>query len=106
MNFLDPDQWDDLQALEKDHEELTEELVKQLHHRLRPYFLRRNKSEVLQLPPKVCPPRVPSCLPLIFFLLERGDRSRIHDSFAEECLSFNLEYVEAHTFRDWYPSRD
>ncbi|KAK0478320.1 SNF2 family DNA-dependent ATPase [Armillaria novae-zelandiae] len=52
MNFLDPEQWNDLEALEKEHEELTEELVKQLHSRLRPYFLRRIKSEVLQLPPK------------------------------------------------------
>ncbi len=54
MNFLDPNEWDDLEVLEKEHEVLTEELVKQLHNRLRPYFLRRVKSEVLQLPPKVC----------------------------------------------------
>jgi chromodomain-helicase-DNA-binding protein 4 len=53
MNFLDPNEWNDLEALEKEHEELTEELVKQLHNRLRPYFLRRIKNEVLQLPPKV-----------------------------------------------------
>ena len=53
MNFLDPDEWKDLEALEKEHEELTEDLVKELHVRLRPYFLRRIKSEVLQLPPKV-----------------------------------------------------
>jgi len=53
MNFLDPDEWSDLEALEKEHEELTEELVRQLHVRLKPYFLRRTKSEVLQLPPKV-----------------------------------------------------
>ena len=53
MNFLDPDNWNDLDALEKDYEELTEELVKQLHAKLRPYFLRRIKSEVLELPPKV-----------------------------------------------------
>ncbi|KAF5384826.1 hypothetical protein D9615_001372 [Tricholomella constricta] len=52
MNFLDPNEWDDLEGLEKEHEELTEDLVKQLHNRLRPYFLRRLKSEVLQLPPK------------------------------------------------------
>ncbi|KAK0464991.1 SNF2 family DNA-dependent ATPase [Desarmillaria tabescens] len=52
MNFLDPEQWNDLEAMEKEHEELTEDLVKQLHSRLRPYFLRRIKSEVLQLPPK------------------------------------------------------
>lgn len=53
MNFLDPDEWNDLDALGKEHEELTEDLVKQLHERLRPYFLRRIKSEVLKLPPKV-----------------------------------------------------
>ena len=53
LNFLDPDQWGDLKALEKQYEELTEELVKTLHTRLRPYFLRRIKTEVLQLPPKV-----------------------------------------------------
>jgi len=53
MNFLDPEEWRDLEALEKQHEELTEDLVKDLHNRLRPYFLRRIKSEVLELPPKV-----------------------------------------------------
>uniref|UniRef100_A0A0W0FGI3 Putative SNF2 family DNA-dependent ATPase n=1 Tax=Moniliophthora roreri TaxID=221103 RepID=A0A0W0FGI3_MONRR len=52
MNFLDPNEWSDLEALEKEHEELTEELIKQLHERLRPYFLRRIKSQVLRLPPK------------------------------------------------------
>ena len=59
MNFLDPEEWKDLEALEKQHEELDEDLVKQLHTRLRPYFLRRIKSEVLELPPKVCHPRAP-----------------------------------------------
>ncbi|KIL71765.1 hypothetical protein M378DRAFT_155365 [Amanita muscaria Koide BX008] len=52
MNFLDPGNWDDLDALEKEYEELTEDLVKELHDKLRPYFLRRIKSEVLELPPK------------------------------------------------------
>ena len=54
MNFLDPNEWKDLARLEKDHEDLTEDLVKELHNRLRPYFLRRLKGQVLQLPPKVC----------------------------------------------------
>lgn len=53
MNFLDSDKWQDLEALEKEYEELSEDLVRQLHVRLKPYFLRRIKSEVLQLPPKV-----------------------------------------------------
>ena len=53
MNFLDPNEWADLEALSKQYEELTDELVTKLHARLKPYFLRRIKSEVLQLPPKV-----------------------------------------------------
>lgn len=53
MNFLDPSEWRDLEKLAKEHEELTEERIKELHERLRPYFLRRVKAEVLQLPPKV-----------------------------------------------------
>ncbi|KAI0249494.1 SNF2 family N-terminal domain-containing protein [Lactifluus subvellereus] len=52
MNFLDPNEWGDLEQLEKEHQELTEDLVKELHNRLRPYFLRRLKGQVLQLPPK------------------------------------------------------
>ncbi|KAI0361386.1 hypothetical protein OH77DRAFT_1417635 [Trametes cingulata] len=52
MNFLDPEEWRDLEQLSKQYEELTDELVKELHVRLKPYFLRRIKSEVLQLPPK------------------------------------------------------
>ncbi|OSD03298.1 hypothetical protein PYCCODRAFT_1434714 [Trametes coccinea BRFM310] len=52
MNFLDPEEWKDLEQLSKQYEELTDELVKDLHVRLKPYFLRRIKSEVLQLPPK------------------------------------------------------
>ncbi|KAI0756774.1 SNF2 family N-terminal domain-containing protein [Daedaleopsis nitida] len=52
MNFLDPDKWTDLEGLSKQYEELTDELVQDLHSRLKPYFLRRIKSEVLQLPPK------------------------------------------------------
>lgn len=52
MNFLDPVEWRDLETLTKEHEELNEEKIRELHTRLRPYFLRRIKSEVLQLPPK------------------------------------------------------
>ncbi|GJE85782.1 chromatin remodeling factor-like protein [Phanerochaete sordida] len=52
MNFLDSKEWNDLEGLAKEHEELNEEKIKELHIRLRPYFLRRIKSEVLQLPPK------------------------------------------------------
>ncbi|KZT02402.1 uncharacterized protein LAESUDRAFT_661821 [Laetiporus sulphureus 93-53] len=52
MNFLDPGEWSDLDALSKQFEELSEEKIKELHTKLKPYFLRRMKSEVLQLPPK------------------------------------------------------
>lgn len=53
MNFLDPREWADLEGLEREYAELDEESIKKLHSRLRPYFLRRIKSEVLQLPAKV-----------------------------------------------------
>lgn len=56
MNFLDPANWNDLAALEREYADLDEDLVKQLHGKLRPYFLRRIKSEVLDLPPKVLIP--------------------------------------------------
>jgi SNF2 family DNA or RNA helicase len=49
MNFLDPEEWNDLQGLEERFQELDEELIKDLHNKLRPYFLRRVKSEVLEL---------------------------------------------------------
>ncbi|EIN14062.1 hypothetical protein PUNSTDRAFT_140446 [Punctularia strigosozonata HHB-11173 SS5] len=52
MNFLDPTEWHDLAGLEREYAELNENLVRQLHEKLRPYFLRRMKSEVLPLPPK------------------------------------------------------
>ncbi|KAF8213246.1 SNF2 family N-terminal domain-containing protein [Mycena galopus ATCC 62051] len=52
MNFLDPASWNDLEALEEKYDVLTEDLVKELHNLLRPYFLRRIKSQVLKLPPK------------------------------------------------------
>ena len=53
MNFLDPDKWSDLEGLEREFVELDEERVKEMHERLRPYFLRRVKADVLDLPPKV-----------------------------------------------------
>ncbi|KAJ3843907.1 SHREC complex subunit Mit1 [Lentinula raphanica] len=52
MNFLDSAEWNDLDALEREYADLNEDLIKQLHNRLRPYFLRRIKSDVLDLPPK------------------------------------------------------
>ncbi|KAF8323155.1 hypothetical protein DL93DRAFT_632947 [Clavulina sp. PMI_390] len=50
LNYLDPDVWNDLPAYEAkfDPDNLTEELVKELHGILRPYFLRRVKADVMK----------------------------------------------------------
>lgn len=56
LNYLDPEKWDDLAALENkyDPDNLTDALIKELHELLRPYFLRRVKSDVMKdLPRKV-----------------------------------------------------
>lgn len=53
MNFLDPENWADLKALEAEYEELNDEKLADLRGRLKPYFLRRIKSDVMDLPPKV-----------------------------------------------------
>ncbi|KAG9001163.1 hypothetical protein FRB93_012245 [Tulasnella sp. JGI-2019a] len=52
MNFLDPHNWADLKALEAEFEELDDEKLADLRGRLKPYFLRRIKSDVMDLPPK------------------------------------------------------
>ncbi|OCH94711.1 hypothetical protein OBBRIDRAFT_746991 [Obba rivulosa] len=52
MNFLDPAEWYDLKALSTEYEDLSEDKIKELHSKLRPYFLRRIKADVLDLPPK------------------------------------------------------
>jgi SNF2 family DNA or RNA helicase len=79
MNFLDPSEWDDLERLEDEYEELDEDLIKQLHERLRPYFLRRAKSQVLKLPPKVPYTYVQSFRTHAHWILERGHRAYIYD---------------------------
>ncbi|KAF8329124.1 SNF2 family N-terminal domain-containing protein [Cantharellus anzutake] len=48
MNLLDPSKWNNLNALERRFEVLTEQLVSELHELLRPYFLRRIKAEVMK----------------------------------------------------------
>jgi len=53
LNFIDPENFTDLQALEERFEALNESLVLELHNMLKPYILRRIKSQVLKLPPKV-----------------------------------------------------
>jgi chromodomain-helicase-DNA-binding protein 4 len=55
MNFLDPDKWNNSDEMKRRFEVLNEELVQELHGKLRPYFLRRVKSDVMKdLPRKVC----------------------------------------------------
>lgn len=54
MNFLDPKKWKDLEDLEEKYENMTFDLMLELHELLKPYFLRRTKAGVLKhLPPKV-----------------------------------------------------
>ena len=93
MNFLDPDNWNDLDALEKDYEELTEELVKQLHAKLRPYFLRRIKSEVLELPPKVQNFSFATIYIYMLISEERGHCSRLNGAIATGSVPVNFKYA-------------
>jgi chromodomain-helicase-DNA-binding protein 4 len=48
MNFLDPSKWNDLDALERRFEVLTEQFMSELHESLHPYFLQRMKAEVMK----------------------------------------------------------
>ncbi|KAG8918048.1 hypothetical protein FRC01_002070 [Tulasnella sp. 417] len=53
MNFLDAENWHNLRELESEYAELDEEKLSELHNRLKPYFLRRVKADVMtDLPPK------------------------------------------------------
>lgn len=53
LTFIDPDgEWSDIQELKKKYEVLTTELIDELQPKLKPYFLRRIKVGVLDLPPK------------------------------------------------------
>lgn len=96
MNFLDPDQWNDLATLEKEYDDLTEELVKSLHERLRPYFLRRVKAEVLKLPPKVHSfqevPLWPTENRLYPTLPERGHCPGVPHSFTKRAVQVRPQY--------------
>jgi SNF2 family DNA or RNA helicase len=56
LNFLDPEEWNDLDALELKYENPNEELYKELRQRIMPYMLRRRKDDVLKLEPKVWSP--------------------------------------------------
>ncbi|CBQ68153.1 related to helicase-dna-binding protein [Sporisorium reilianum SRZ2] len=54
LNWLEPGgQWKDVKALESEYSVLKPEVIEDLQKRLKPYFLRRLKKEVLDLPPKI-----------------------------------------------------
>ncbi|CCF51221.1 putative CHD1 - transcriptional regulator [Ustilago hordei] len=54
LNWLEPGgQWKDVKALENEYSVLKPEVIGELQKRLKPYFLRRLKKEVLDLPLKV-----------------------------------------------------
>ncbi|SNX84130.1 probable CHD1 - transcriptional regulator [Melanopsichium pennsylvanicum] len=54
LNWLEPEgQWRDVKALETEYSVLKPEVIEELQKRLKPYFLRRLKKEVLDLPPEV-----------------------------------------------------
>lgn len=54
LNWLEPGgQWKDVKALENEYSVLKPEVIEELQKRLKPYFLRRLKKEVLDLPPKI-----------------------------------------------------
>ncbi|KAJ1029984.1 hypothetical protein NDA16_000897 [Ustilago loliicola] len=54
LNWLEPGgQWKDVKALENEYSVLKPEAIEELQKRLKPYFLRRLKKEVLDLPPKI-----------------------------------------------------
>ncbi len=51
LQFIDPSEMN-AAALDEEFQELTQERVEQLHNKIRPYFLRRTKAQVLTfLPP-------------------------------------------------------
>jgi SNF2 family DNA or RNA helicase len=53
MNFLDPKEFNNLDALEQRYSIPDEELYKELRAKIAPYMLRRSKDQVLDLPAKV-----------------------------------------------------
>ncbi|KAJ7673066.1 SNF2 family N-terminal domain-containing protein [Mycena polygramma] len=53
MNFLDPGKWADLEAIASNCQTLSHNQVLEMHNKLRAYFLRRTKTQVLELPAKV-----------------------------------------------------
>ncbi|KAJ3238143.1 hypothetical protein HDU78_003674 [Chytriomyces hyalinus] len=68
MNFVDPSSFHDKDGLEKEYETLNSDLVASLHEKLRPYFLRRTKAEVLS---DMIPHKVEIFIPVSMTTLQR-----------------------------------
>ncbi|KAK4703254.1 hypothetical protein P7C70_g2963, partial [Phenoliferia sp. Uapishka_3] len=51
LHFIDPEKWGNQKELQEKYAELTPELVEEIRNILKPYFLRRTKELVLDLPP-------------------------------------------------------
>ncbi|KAK4049413.1 hypothetical protein OIV83_004146 [Microbotryomycetes sp. JL201] len=51
LSFIDPGKWNNLEELTERYAELNPELVEEIRTILKPYFLRRTKDLVLDLPP-------------------------------------------------------
>ncbi|CEI86117.1 hypothetical protein RMCBS344292_00562 [Rhizopus microsporus] len=79
MNFIRPDEFEGTQA--ENYEELTREQVEELHGRLRPYFLRRTKEEIL----KTLPPKYEIIVPLSMTPLQK--------EVYKSCLSRDIESI-------------
>jgi hypothetical protein len=85
LKWLDPGgEWDDVEALKKKYEVLTPELIESLQPRLKPFFLRRLKADVVNLPPKT---------ELIVPVSLRPVQKRLYKSVLES----NIEDIQALT---------
>ncbi|SCV72600.1 BQ2448_4137 [Microbotryum intermedium] len=51
LHFIDPDKWTNMEVITERYAELTPEKVEEVREILKPYFLRRTKDLVLNLPP-------------------------------------------------------
>ncbi|KAG1056087.1 hypothetical protein G6F43_001985 [Rhizopus delemar] len=79
MNFIRPADFHGTQA--EDYEDMTREQVEELHSRLRPYFLRRTKEEIL----KTLPPKHEIIVPLSMTPLQK--------EVYKSCLSRDIESI-------------
>lgn len=76
VSFTDPGKWHDQEALTERYAELTPEKVEEVRGILKPYFLRRTKDLVLNLPPLVRRRLSLSCSESELTLILSADRDR------------------------------